>query len=64
MSETCTSTVPSASHVERNTACPISKASTSASGARMLDSCSTTDVGSTPPSFATSASQPCQSGNA
>ena len=57
MSETWTSTTPVASQVERNTARPASKAITSASGARMLDSCSTTDVGSTPPSFATSASQ-------
>ena len=64
MSETCATIVATPSHADRKTARPASYATSSASGASRLDSCSTTDDGSTSATFATSASQPCQSGNA
>ncbi len=64
MSATCASIVATPSQADRKTVRPTSYASRSASGARMLDSCRTTDVGSTCATLATSASQPCQSGNA
>ena len=54
----------SAGVTRRKSAQPASKPSTTAKGASTLGSWRTTSDGSTPPTFATRARKPCQSGNA
>ena len=48
----------------RKSARPASYATSTATGARTLGSCTTTSRGSTTATFATSARNPCQSGKA
>src|SRR6266511_3815657 len=62
--ETVAVSTAAPSHAERNSARPASYTTANATGAIALGSCSITCVGPTPPTFATSARNACQSGKA
>ena len=61
---TCAAAVTPAAHVRRKSAQPASKATRTASGARIDGRWVTTRSGSSPATFAMSPMKPCQSGNA
>src|SRR5262249_37177265 len=64
VSDTCAITTATPAHAERKSARPASKKIANMSGARTVGPFLPTAIGSTPPSRATSARNPCQRGNA